>query len=110
MMLNIMRDLTRHVRRLSAQNARLATHNIDARVAAQLLLYAEQHGVAVDEGILISVPLKQQTLASAVGASREKVNAILSQYQNSGCIALRNKHRILILDIAALQQIYDERK
>ena len=111
MTLNVARILAQQVRRLNAQNELLATQNIDVRVIAQLLLYAERYGVTQPNGsILISIPLKQQTIASVVGASREKVNGVLAECQNKGCISLCSNNHILIRDHAALQQIYEEHK
>ena len=67
--------------------AEVAFLDIPGRVALKLLELADTKGQRSDEGIVISVPLSQRTLAGMVGASRENVNRTLHRFVQLGYIA-----------------------
>ncbi len=75
-----------------------------ARVAHALLELAERHGVSDQDGVLISLRLRQGDLGQLVGLSRETVNAILQEWREQNLVEmdrrtvrLRNPQRLRLI-------------
>lgn len=100
------RLLTVMARRLRLADARvvvLATKDVRARVALQLLSFASSYGEESDAGsVRIRLRLPQQDIADYVGASRTSVNQALVSMRSRGLIAIDAEQLITILDPAAL--------
>ncbi len=71
------------------------------RLAKRLLALARLHGDA--EG-RIRLRLSQKELATLVGASRESVNKLLSQWREQGLVQLQ-RQRLLLVDPAGLARV-----
>ncbi len=76
---------------------------LPARLAKRLLALARLHGDA--EGRL-RLKLSQKELATLVGASRESVNKLLSQWRAQGLVQLQ-RQRLLLVDPAGLARVAD---
>lgn len=93
-------------KRLRTANERIqmfATRDIEARVARQLLAFAEQYGKSArDNDIFIPIRLTQSDIASLVGATRESINKVIVSYKERGYISVDNNRRITIHSWKAL--------
>jgi CRP-like cAMP-binding protein len=74
------------------------------RVAARLLEFSERFGREDDDGIRIALPLTQEELAGATGASLESVARALHQLRELRCVETRRRE-IRILDRPALEAL-----
>lgn len=77
---------------------------LPARLAKRLLALARLHGDA--EGRL-RLRLSQRELATLVGASRESVNKLLSQWREMGLVELQ-RQRLLLLDPEGLARVAEK--
>jgi CRP/FNR family cyclic AMP-dependent transcriptional regulator len=103
--LNLVRMLARRLRLANAQIQALATQDVFGRVARQLLAFTQEYGQPqANGGTIIPLRLTQSELVSLVGASRVRVNQVLSFYQQRRLIAIHPNHHITILDAGALAQ------
>ena len=103
--LNLVRMLARRLRLANAQIQALATQDVFGRVARQLLAFAEEYGQPTTDGAtIIPLRLTQSDLASLVGASRVRVNQVLSFYQQRKFVAIHPNHHLMILNAQALAQ------
>ena len=76
---------------------------LHARVAGRLLHLVEEHGQAVDGGLLIDIKISQADFARLALGSRQRVNRIFREWTRRGLVATRDDH-LLVRDIAALEQ------
>ncbi len=74
----------------------LLQRDLIARVGRALLWLAESHGVPSPEGIRLNIHLTHQELANLVGAARESVSRIMSDFKKDELIGI-NKEGALIL-------------
>lgn len=98
----LMRVLAERLRRADEAVADAAFLDVPGRVAKRLLDLAEQHGITLDSGIRIGIPLTQEQLAGMVGATREGVNRAVSAFSARGVIERRGRHYV-IKDLAKLE-------
>ena len=76
------------------------------RVAGRLLHLIEEHGVETDEGILIDIKVSQNDFARLALGSRQRVNAVFSEWRSRGFVETRDDH-LLITDVALLEAELD---
>ena len=81
----------------------LAFLDVHRPVAARLLDLAERYGVQ-KEGVEIQLRLTQSDLGSWVGATRERVNRVLSSFRDRGLVRLEG-HTITVLDTDELRKL-----
>lgn len=93
--LNVMKELSRRLRRADEIIGNLATLDVYGRVAHAMIDLAKQDGEAVDEGILIRSRPTQQEIASMIGTSRETVSRVLSEFQRRGFLEMRGRSILL---------------
>jgi CRP/FNR family cyclic AMP-dependent transcriptional regulator len=84
----ILAVLAGHIRRLDNQLRRTYFLDLPGRLAQKLLELGTERGIRTAEGIQINLPLTQSDLASMVGASRQRVNRILSDWRQQGIIRI----------------------
>lgn len=77
------------------------------RVARLLLVLSERHGSQTGEGVMTTLPLSQEDLASLIGSSRSTVTRALGQWRADHIITTRQRH-IVIVDPAALRRVAGE--
>ena len=94
---NLTRLLCARLRMANARIQSLALHDVEGRVAHQLLVLAETYGRANASGeVLIPFKLTQSDLASLVGATRVRVNQVIAAYKQRGYISVDQNYRITI--------------
>jgi CRP/FNR family transcriptional regulator, cyclic AMP receptor protein len=95
--------LSRRVRSTDARVEALATLDVEGRVAWMLLNLAKGHGEPkAGGGTRISIPLTQGDVAAMTGASRVRVNQVLSKFRRHGWVTLDGRRRISVRDESAL--------
>jgi CRP-like cAMP-binding protein len=99
----ILADVIGRLRESDRQRVESAGYDAPTRLAVLLLNLAEEHGVAVPGGgHSIGLPLSQQDLADAIGASRESVARALATFRAAGLVHTRRRD-IIVIDAAALR-------
>jgi CRP/FNR family transcriptional regulator, cyclic AMP receptor protein len=74
------------------------------RLAACLIDLAERHGTPGDSGIIITIPLSQEEIASIAGVSRATATRALREWRRRGLIRT-SRHRLTITNITPLRRI-----
>ncbi|MGH2730093.1 MAG: Crp/Fnr family transcriptional regulator [Actinomycetota bacterium] len=91
----LLRSLGTVLRRLTDQASDFVFLDLHGRVAKLLIGFAEAHGEATDEGVLLDLHLTQGDLARMVGGSRQRINQILGSFANRGYLELRGRQIML---------------
>jgi CRP-like cAMP-binding protein len=99
--LHLMSVLFDRLRRANAALEDMALLDLPTRLGRLLLRLSSDYGVAAKTGTRIELRLSQKDLSSLAGASREKVNRQLRQWEDDGIIGKENG-RLLILRPEAL--------
>jgi CRP/FNR family cyclic AMP-dependent transcriptional regulator len=82
----------------------LAFKSLPARVAHTLLQFARAFGKKVDHGVRFTISLTQQNLADLVGASRQHVNYVLTDFRSHRLISGRGR-TLMLTDLEGLERI-----
>jgi CRP-like cAMP-binding protein len=77
---------------------------LDARLAKCLLGFAKNWGKQTDDGVAITVRLRQADLGELIGATRESVNHVIRAWSREGILSVRAGH-ITIRQPQALEQL-----
>lgn len=85
----------------------LTNKDVDVRVAVLLANLAEGFGVEEEQGIVITMPLSREDMASYLGLTRETVSRRLSALQAEGILTLRGSRKVLIQDLQRLKERID---
>jgi len=101
---NLIAVLARRLRRRTGQAEILASLDVCGRLSHHILLYAEDYGVPVDDGILLPLHLSQTELGGLIGASRERVNRALNYFKRQKYLSMRADGHIIVHDTKALSQ------
>ena len=91
----LLRILARRLRRMSTSQDEMVFTDAPGRIAKLLLRLAQRFGVQRDGAVEVTHDLTQDEIAQLVGASRETVNKLLSDFTNRGWIRLRGKGVII---------------
>jgi CRP/FNR family transcriptional regulator, cyclic AMP receptor protein len=100
----ILRVVIERLRAADRQQVEFAAHHTLARVASRLLELAERFGEPSDGGVLITLPISQEELASWAGASREATSKALRDLRELGCVETRRRN-ITVRDVEALSRV-----
>ncbi len=99
--LQLLAVLFQRLRRANAALEDMALLDLSTRLGRLLLRLAGDYGVAGPKGTRIELKMSQKDLSSLAGASREKVNRQLRQWEEEGIIG-KDNGRMLILRPEAL--------
>lgn len=81
----------------------LATQSVEARIARQILAFADQCGLKQANGdIQIPLRLTQSDLAAMIGASREHINKVIVSYKERGYLSVDRHYHLTIHNAGAL--------
>jgi len=100
--LTLLQVLGRRLRQTNEALQDIAFFDVPGRVARRIADLARTHGEATDDGVLIDLPLSQESLAQMVGATRESVNKALAVLRRRGLVS-RVGRRYLVADIDRLR-------
>jgi CRP-like cAMP-binding protein len=103
--LHLMSVLTRRLRRANAALEDMANLDLPTRLGRLLTRLADEYGVPVRGGTRIEVRLSQRDLSSLVGASREKVNKQLRQWEEDGVLG-KDSGRVVVVNAQALATVH----
>ncbi|WP_227766894.1 Crp/Fnr family transcriptional regulator [Zhaonella formicivorans] len=101
--LQILKIMSKRLRRAQAQIRDLALNNTYGRLVNTLLKLANEYGEKTPEGTKINLVLGQQDLANMIGSSRETVARFISDLKKSKVIAVHRQY-ITILNEDKLKQ------
>ena len=91
----LLRLFSRQLRRTDTRLAEMVFADVSARVAEQLLGLAHQFGVQEDGVIRLNHDLGQEEIGQLVGASREHVNRVLTEFSRRGWIRVQGKSMLI---------------
>ncbi|HEY0075672.1 MAG TPA: Crp/Fnr family transcriptional regulator [Abditibacteriaceae bacterium] len=93
---NLLRLTAKRLRNTTDKISLLATQDVMGRVARQLLILSDQAGVLQSDGsIAIDLPLTQTDLASLTGASRQRINTVLTSFREQEAITCSSSQFII---------------
>lgn len=98
---HLLRTLARRLRHTDHQLSDLIFTDAAGRMAKQLLRLAQQFGIQEDGAVRVNHDLTQEELAQLIGASRETVNKLLTEFTQRGWIRPESKS-LLITDTEGL--------
>ncbi len=99
--LQLLSVLFQRLRRANMALEDMALLDLSTRLGRLLLRLSGDYGIVTPRGTRIEVKLSQKDLSSLAGASREKVNRQLRQWEQDGIIG-KDNGRLLILKPQAL--------
>lgn len=99
-LLKILEKLSERLRQADEIIGDLTLLDVYGRVASLLLKLAQDEGETTEQGTLIRRPPSQQQIAGMLGASRETVNRVISDFVKRGIV--RKEGRQLYLTYAEL--------
>jgi CRP/FNR family transcriptional regulator, cyclic AMP receptor protein len=98
----LLRSLASRLRVADSQRLEFAAYDVVGRVARRLVDLCDRHGESVEDGVLITLPLSQDELASWSASSREAITKALHLLRELGWIET-HRRRILVRDLEALR-------
>lgn len=99
--LHLMALLSRRLRQTNAALEDMALLDLPTRLGRLLKRLAKDYGIPVRTGTRIEVRLSQKDLSTLVGASREKVNKQIREWEDGGILA-KDSGRMVVVDTGAL--------
>jgi CRP/FNR family transcriptional regulator, cyclic AMP receptor protein len=103
--INLMRVISSRLRFANERIQAFASLDVYGRVARHILAFGDKYGQAQPNGdVVIPIRLTQTDIADLVGASRERVNQIMSFYRQRKYISVDRNYRITIHNRQGLQQ------
>lgn len=99
-------ELTRRLRSALVLARSLAVEKVTQRIARLLLKLASANGRAVDDGLVIEMPLTRQDIADMTGTTVETAIRVLSRFRRMGWVTTR-RGRVVVTDPDALAALAD---
>lgn len=98
--------------RLEAQRLQLllvsleqySVQTLEQRLASRFLLLKSSFGIAGSAGVRLDLKLSQETLARLTGATRQRINQILMEWEDQGLVHHKSS-RITLQDISRLAEL-----
>lgn len=100
--LSLLRLLAGRLRAADRLQLEFGSTDTPGRLARRLAELADTHGVPVEDGIRIELPIRQEELAAWIGASRESVAKALRALRERGTVSTARR-RITIHDLDRIQ-------
>lgn len=105
--MNLLRILSDRLRLANERIQSLCALDVYGRVARQILAFGRQYGRRAPDGaIVIPIRLTQSDIASLVGATRERVNQVVTSFKQRGYISIDRNYRITVHNPEALERQY----
>jgi CRP/FNR family transcriptional regulator, cyclic AMP receptor protein len=103
--LHLLALLSKRLRQTNSALEDMALLDLPTRLGRLLVRLAGDYGVPVRTGTRIEVKLSQKDLSTLVGASREKVNKQIRQWEEEGVLT-KDSGRMVIADARALPSLH----
>ncbi len=103
--IKIIEQLGARMSRLERVMESMGVRSVDSRVYSLILEYTKEYGKMVPEGMLIRLPLSREGIANYLGIARETISRKLSQLESDGILRSVSNKSILILNVAALEEL-----
>ncbi|MGP4014595.1 Crp/Fnr family transcriptional regulator [Saccharopolyspora sp. 5N708] len=100
----VLRVIVERLREISHQRAEHGGRMVEQRVAALLVDLAGRYGVTAGDGVTISIPLTQKSMAGLVAASRESVVRVLAALRRQRLIKT-GRRQVTILRLEELKRL-----
>ncbi|MGW6427605.1 Crp/Fnr family transcriptional regulator [Nocardia sp. NPDC055053] len=98
----LLRIVVNRLREADVQRLEFGAYSVTERIARLLLDYARRYGERGDDGVIITLPLSQEELAHAAGASREAVSKALKRLRQLDAVRTgRRRVELLRPDLLA---------
>lgn len=98
----LLRVVVDRLREADVQRLEFGAYNVTERIARLLIDYARRYGEQGDDRVIITLPLSQEELAHAAGASREAVSKALKRLRDLGVLRTgRRRIELLRPDLLA---------
>lgn len=105
--LNLIKILSKRLYNAQLKLKQIAHDDTYSRTAGVLIKLIESYGYEKDDNIELKFELSRQELANMIGATRETVSRILSQFKKESSIDISGK-KIVIKDIKKLEKWLEE--
>jgi CRP/FNR family transcriptional regulator, cyclic AMP receptor protein len=92
---NIINSMSRKIRRLYRQLKNTTTLRVDKKVAAKLWKLSTDHGIEVEEGVLINLNITITYLADMLGHTRESISRAIKTLEEEKLITLKERKIIV---------------
>lgn len=100
----LLRILTGRLRNSNRKRNEFGVHDTLSRVARLVVELVDRFGEPTESGIMITLPLTQDELASWVGASREAVTKAFRTLRACGCVRTPGRRMIIVVDVEELRR------
>jgi CRP-like cAMP-binding protein len=100
----ILRVVIERLRDADHAQVEFAAHHTLSRVSSRLVELSERFGEPCDDGVLITLPISQEELASWSGASREATSKALRDLRELGAVETRRRN-ITVRDLDLLKRL-----
>ncbi|MGS2805893.1 Crp/Fnr family transcriptional regulator [Nocardia sp. MW-W600-9] len=99
---SMLRIVVNRLRESDVQRLEYGAYSVTERIARLLLDYSGRYGLVDDDRVVIALPLSQDELAHAAGASREAVAKALKRLRDRGAVrTARRRVELLRPDLLA---------
>ncbi len=105
--LKIIDELSNRIDRLEHTIQNMGSKNVDIRIYAVLIEFANKYGKEYKEGVEFDLPLSREGIANYIGLTRETVSRKLNLLQEEGIIEMIGNKKIVIKDKQALEDGID---
>ncbi|MFX0592827.1 Crp/Fnr family transcriptional regulator [Melissospora conviva] len=105
LMFAVLQAVVQRLREADGRRLAFAGFDVVERVAMLLAELAQTHGRPVEGGTMIDLPISQDEIGGATGASREAVAKALRRLRARGAVAT-GRRQIIVQDLAALQSMF----
>ena len=105
--IKIIDELLNRIEGLEDTIQNMGTKNVDVRINAVLLEFANKYGKNKERGLEIDLPLSREGIANYIGLTRETVSRKLNLLQEEGIIEMLGNKKIILLDRHALEVLME---
>jgi len=102
--IKLLRLFVKRLRRADLQIEYLAFHTAKGRLARMMLDWIADYGIISSEGVSLTIPFTHREIAGMLGASRESVSRILTEFRDSGYIQL-DGDGLTVYDLEGLRKM-----
>lgn len=103
--INIIDELGKRIATMENAFQSMSVRNLDSRIAALLVDFANRYGIMTKDGIKVILPISREGMANQLGIARETMSRKLSQLEKKGIILSENNKTIIIKNMNRLDEM-----